>query len=151
MDKGIYCLILANRQADLEIGSLGPVHFFEGWHIYVGSALGSGGLLRVLRHIGLYRLRDRQPRWHIDRLLLHPAFTLPYAVCAATKERLECDLAQALSGDRVPKFGCSDCSCRSHLFFRKIDPADEVAEAFKRLGLTARITTIKSERDKHTV
>jgi len=38
--KGIYCLALRNRACDLEVGRLGPVHFREGWHIYVGSALG---------------------------------------------------------------------------------------------------------------
>jgi len=151
MDKGIYCLVLANQQADLVIGSLGRMHFCEGWHIYVGSAFGSGGLARVRRHIALYRHRDRQPHWHIDWLLLHPAFYLPYAVCAATGERLECALARTLSGSAVQGFGCSDCSCPSHLFFREFDPSDEITEAFERLELTARITTIKNEGDKDTV
>ena len=43
MDKGIYCLVFENPACAIGIGALGPVPFPAGWHIYVGSALGSGG------------------------------------------------------------------------------------------------------------
>jgi len=57
------------------------------------------------------------------------------AVCASTSDRFECELASRLGGDSVPGFGCTDCSCTSHLFYRKINPFKEVIEVFKAPGL----------------
>jgi len=136
--KGIYCLILRNDACDLEVGRLGPVNFRGGWHIYVGSALGPGGLpARVGRHFRLAAAKDRPARWHIDRLLLSPAFSLEGAVCGGTEDRLECRLADAIGGERVPGFGCTDCSCDSHLFYRPADPFDEITQAFDAIGISA--------------
>jgi sugar fermentation stimulation protein A len=39
--------------------------------------------------------------------------------------RLECDIAKALSEIAewsIPGFGCTDCSCETHLFGMSIDP-----------------------------
>ncbi|TAJ45534.1 GIY-YIG nuclease family protein [Methanofollis fontis] len=136
--KGIYCLILQNRACDLEVGRLGTVAFREGWHLYVGSALGPGGLpARVGRHARCAAARDRPPRWHIDRLLLSPAFRLCGAVCGQTEERLECRLARTIGGDAVPGFGCTDCTCGSHLFYRTKEPFEEVEAAFRKIGIIA--------------
>jgi len=136
--KGIYCLALRNGACDLEVGRLGPVHFKKGWHIYVGSALGPGGLpARVGRHFRLATAQDRRPRWHIDRLLLSPAFSLEGAVCGGTEERLECRLAGAIGREGVPGFGCTDCACDSHLFYRSDDPFDEITRAFTAIGISA--------------
>ncbi|MDD2472729.1 MULTISPECIES: GIY-YIG nuclease family protein [unclassified Methanoculleus] len=149
MDKGVYALILENPRCEVRIGAPGTREFSEGRHIYVGSAQGSGGLARVNRHVNLAFLRDRQPRWHIDRLLLDPRFTLAAAVTAVTDRDCECDLARAVGGSFVPGFGCSDCTCPSHLFYRPGDPVREVLAAFRGLGLDARITRIKNEGSEH--
>jgi Uri superfamily endonuclease len=138
MDKGIYCLVFANRAREIRVGSLGARAFADGWHVYVGSALGSGGLARAERHVRLHRQRDRQPRWHVDYLLLDPGFSLTAVVSAPTDAPLECDLARAIGGEAVPGFGCSDCSCTSHLFFRPEDPIGELIAAFRSLGLSCR-------------
>ncbi len=135
MDPGTYCLVFRNRVRTLEVGGLGDVSFRAGYHLYIGSALGPGGLARVERHLRLARERDRPPRWHVDRLLLDPGFDVLAAVTGRGSERCECALAQAIGGDAVPGFGSSDCRCRSHLFFRPFSPVQEVTSAFTQLGL----------------
>ncbi len=137
MDKGIYCLVFRNPACTARVGALGDLAFRRGWHIYVGSALGSGGLARLERHIALSRDRDRRPKWHVDCLSVNPAFSLNAAVHAVTDDRLECRLAAALGGDSVPGFGCSDCSCQSHLLYRRNNPVRETDAAFRSLGLAA--------------
>ncbi|QYZ79343.1 DUF123 domain-containing protein [Methanofollis formosanus] len=138
--RGIYCLVFQNRAVTLGIGALGEVAFREGWHLYVGSAQGPGGLgARVGRHVHLAADKDRRPRWHVDRLLLSGAFVLRGAVCAATDDDLECGLAAAIGGEAVEGFGCSDCRCFSHLFYRPDEPFTEVADAFTAIRLDPRI------------
>ncbi len=135
--KGVYCLIFKNQACKIEVGKKGEFSFNPGFHIYVGSALGSGGLKRVQRHINLSRNRDRNPRWHVDYLHLNPSFRLVSAVYAFTSARLECELASRIGGNSVSGFGCTDCKCSSHLFYRNKNPLSEITEAFKALGLFA--------------
>jgi Uri superfamily endonuclease len=136
-EKGVYCLIFENRTCKTEVGKKGEISFYPGFHIYVGSALGPGGLKRVKRHIDFYRNRDRNPIWHVDYLHLNPAFRLISAVYAFTPARLECELASKIGGDSVSGFGCTDCMCSSHLFYRNKNPLLEITEAFEALGLSA--------------
>ncbi len=118
MERGVYCLVFENPAAVLEVGRLGAIAFRPGYHLYVGSALGPGGLARVERHRRLGRDRDRNPHWHVDRLLLDPRFRLAAVVTAWTGERLECALARSIGGETVAGFGATDCRCGSHLAFR---------------------------------
>ena len=62
---------------------------------------------------------------------------LEKTVCAETKDRLECVLAAGIGGASVEKFGCSDCDCASHLFYRKEDPTKEVLSVFEKMGMHA--------------
>jgi len=149
MNKGVYALILENPRCEIRIGALGPREFAAGWHVYIGSAQGSGGLARADRHVRLALRRDRPPRWHIDYLLLNPHFAPAAVVTAATDRDCECDLARAVDGAHVPGFGCSDCTCPSHLFYRSADPVPEMLAAFQGLDLDARITRIKNEGNEH--
>lgn len=142
MDKGIYCLVFNNPACMVTVGALGEIAFSRGWHIYVGSALGSGGLSRLERHIDLSRNKDRRPTWHVDYLSKSPSFSLRYTTHALTRERLECRLAAVLGGERIPGFGCSDCGCPSHLFFRRTSPVHTVENAFRKTGLAPVTTTI---------
>jgi Uri superfamily endonuclease len=142
MDKGIYCLVFKTDGCTIRIGALGDLLFQAGWYIYVGSALGSGGLQRVGRHTSLARLRDKRPTWHVDYLLISPEFSLVCAVCAISRDRYECLLSSELDGTRIFGFGCSDCSCISHLFYRDNDPRDEILMAFRSLLLHPVIKTI---------
>jgi len=142
MDKGIYCLVLRNTACTMSVGALGLRPFSSGFHVYVGSAQGSGGLKRASRHIHVARNHDRPPKWHIDYLLSSTRFTLRFVVCAPTEEKLECLLAETLGGIPVPLFGCSDCACSSHLLYYHNDPLDRIKRAFRTLGLDPTIKTI---------
>ncbi|MCX6691356.1 MAG: DUF123 domain-containing protein [Methanoregula sp.] len=144
MDKGIYCLVLQNPACTVHVGALGALAFAAGFHVYVGSAQGSGGLQRVRRHMLLAQGRDRRPKWHIDYLLTNDHFSLISVVCARTEQKFECRLAGTLPGSPVPRFGCSDCSCSSHLFFSPDDPWDWIRIAFRGLGLDSAIKTLNT-------
>lgn len=137
MKKGIYALVIhLEEPKDIRIGALGTLSFKQGWYIYAGSALGSGGLSRVSRHIRFYRENYRNAKWHVDYLM--EAATLQKTICAETEERLECVLAQTIGGDCVLRFGCSDCDCPSHLFYREEEPSGEILKVFKEMGLETR-------------
>jgi Uri superfamily endonuclease len=146
MDKGVYCLAFSGPGCTVRVGALGEIAFLGGWHIYVGSALGSGGLARLDRHIALAKYRDKRPKWHVDYLSRSGSFALRYTVHAVTPERLECPIARSLGamGGDVPGFGSSDCGCPSHLFYRVQDPAEEIGLVFCSLGLAPVTTIIKN-------
>jgi len=100
-----------------------------GWYLYVGSAFGPGGVRsRVLRH-----WRRRKPRhWHVD--YLREYLRLAGAWYSYAPERLEHRWAIAFAGlpgmVPVPGFGCSDCTCRTHLCFTTQAPSrDEFMHA----------------------
>lgn len=87
-----------------------------GYYVYVGSAFVPGGVAaRVSRH-----LRKRKPkRWHIDYLRTHVTPSQVYI--SYDDERREHQWARALAStpeaQPVDGFGCSDCTCRAHLFY----------------------------------
>jgi len=126
------------------VGALGAITFQAGWHVYVGSARGSGGLARVDRHIHLAERTIRRPHWHVDYLLLDPRFRLVHAVTVETDLDLERAYADALGGAAVPGFGCSDCSCRSHLLPFRENPLRRVLAAGSSLGIEPGRQSIKN-------
>jgi Uri superfamily endonuclease len=143
MHKGVYCLVLRNNPCTVEVGALGLLSFARGWHVYTGSAQGPGGLARVSRHIRVKREGIRSPRWHIDYLLVHPAFRLISVACAPTVDHDdECRISGRLTMIPIPDFGCSDCSCRSHLGYFETNPEKAIASAFSCTGLHVTITTL---------
>ncbi len=118
-DRGSYILILRlHAGRTLNIGKLGRVRFKAGYYLYAGSAL-KNLTQRLERHC-----RERKKLfWHIDYLRAHAEVHLALPIRAS--DPLECELAQALkkiSHWEVPGFGCSDCSCGSHLFGMNKDP-----------------------------
>ena len=118
MDPGIYTLVLSLDQAqELEIGSLGIIHFFEGYYCYTGSARGPGSLKRVERHKEVLLGHNLARRWHIDYLLPHTS--LLDTVVTQTSANLECWIAAKIGSKLqvIPKFGSTDCRCPGHLHF----------------------------------
>ena len=116
--KGTYVLIIENHaDTKLKIGKIGMIEFKKGFYAYVGSAL-SGLEQRIERH-----LRDvgknKKLHWHIDYFLANPRVEVKEVVCAETEERKECEIAANMSMhlDSIAQFGCTDCRCKSHLFF----------------------------------
>ncbi len=123
---GTYVLIFLNtRNFWAQVGQLGRVEIPPGHYLYVGSAFGPGGLKsRVARHAR----KKKVHRWHID--YLRPHFDLESVWFTYAPAKLECSWVQSLPdiGGRclVPRFGASDCSCESHLFF--FDKKPEIAD-----------------------
>lgn len=114
--KGTYVLILENHaDSVVEIGKMGAIEFKKGFYAYVGSAL-SGLEQRVGRHL---RVTRKKMHWHIDYFLASQEVEVRGVVFAETVERKECEIAANLhlKIKNIKNFGCSDCACKSHLFF----------------------------------
>lgn len=116
-EPGTYVIVLqVKARAVVEVGSLGSVVIDRGFCLYVGSALGSGGLrARLARHL---RGGERS-HWHIDRLRTI-ATPVEIWLCIGNCRR-EHAWAHLLASSRrcaMPRarFGASDCRCPSHLF-----------------------------------
>jgi Uri superfamily endonuclease len=116
--KGTYCLCIENHQKiSIQIGALGEIEFNRGYYVYVGSALNSL-IPRLERHLKTSRGEHHVTHWHIDYLLRETTVEIKSIHTIETDEHLECDIAEKISmyGEAIPRFGCSDCSCQSHLF-----------------------------------
>lgn len=124
---GAYALLLRiASNTCLRIGSLGTVDFLAGDYLYLGSALGPGGLRARLHH---HLSSTAKLRWHLDYLrgIARPTgfwWKVVDEKPAAGQPRLECLWAQALTslpGAGIPLrgFGSSDCrsGCGAHLLF----------------------------------
>jgi Uri superfamily endonuclease len=105
------------------VGKLGVLEAQPGYYLYVGSALGPGGLAaRVGRHF-----RCEKPlRWHVD--YLRAAAQIEEVWYATGKSHRECrwvGVLNSLPGASVPLvgFGASDCGCQSHLYFFSMPPS----------------------------
>ncbi|MEM5871536.1 MAG: GIY-YIG nuclease family protein [Candidatus Aenigmatarchaeota archaeon] len=111
--KGIYVILMQmENESEIKIGSLGKIKFKKGFYAYVGSALNSLEK-RIERHLK----RRKKKFWHIDYLLQKAeVIRIYYLEC---KSKKECKIANFLSKNLVciHKFGCSDCKCKSHLFY----------------------------------
>jgi len=110
--KGTYILLMSiNSDKSIQIGKLGNIHFKKGWYVYIGSAL-NGLEGRIKRHLR----SEKKHHWHIDYLLVYAKIKKVYIKRGIVKE--ECSVSQSFSHsfDMIPNFGCSDCSCKSHLY-----------------------------------
>lgn len=111
--KGTYVLLIELKEdKKIKVGKLGNILFKKGFYAYVGSAL-NGIEKRVERH----RSSNKKMHWHIDYLLEHAELKDVFYRESDKKE--ECKIAKELSKnlESVDGFGCSDCKCRSHLFY----------------------------------
>lgn len=115
--KGIYVLrVRVEEPKKMQVGSL-PSHEFHGEYLYVGSALGPGGLKRVSRHLEVSKGTHEGGHWHVDHLT--GAGKVIESWLIPTEEEMECILAEKLErglDQPVKGFGASDCDCYSHLF-----------------------------------
>lgn len=125
--KGTYCLVISlAKDTKIKIGKvLGEITFKKGCYMYVGSAMNSLES-RVRRHLS----SDKKKHWHIDYLLLNDSSNVENVIVNVSDRKAECELAEIImeNEDCVAKFGCSDCSCRSHLiYFENTERANEKA------------------------
>ena len=114
--KGTYCLVIRlEKPASIQVGRLGLIKFRPGYYVYVGSAL-AGLDRRIGRHLSSGK-EGKKRFWHIDYLLDYGKIAGIRKI--ASPERLECIIARKvreLCASPVKGFGCSDCSCETHLF-----------------------------------
>ena len=115
---GSYALLLqANQPQIVRIGRLGQLAVEPGCYVYVGSALGPGGVrARVGHHL---RLAAR-PHWHIDYLSRAAALRhVWYSYDSVRREHAWADMFAHLPDASIPLpgFGASDCACLTHLYF----------------------------------
>lgn len=114
---GSYALLLrAESGCFVTAGRLGMLVVRPGCYVYVGSALGPGGLAGRMQH----HLRPAaRPHWHIDYLRQAAQISeIWYMLGTACREHSWARLLHGAPGSSVPLagFGASDCSCPSHLF-----------------------------------
>lgn len=133
-DPGTYVLWLQATDApSVAIGALGTLDLHPGPYLYIGSALGPGGVrARVRRHART----DKRRHWHIDHL--RAVTTFRGAWVAYDDARHECAWAQHLQAHPdgclpLPGFGASDCSCAAHMIRLNATPnPSEIAAALQR-------------------
>lgn len=114
LGSSTYILFVFNsKRRNIQIGELGRTNFVKGYYIYLGSAK-NNLWARIKRH-----LTDNKKRfWHIDYLLLSCG-TKIREIWISSKEQ-ECQMARQFfekGFSYIPKFGSSDCHCKSHLFY----------------------------------
>ena len=96
------------EDTQITVGKLGVIHFKKGLYNYVGSAPSEKRLERHLR-------KEKKIHWHIDYFLEKAEIKKVY-----TTKRKECDVAETIDLPCIKGFGCSDCTCVSHLFFGEL-------------------------------
>ena len=121
---GTYALILScASSARIQIGCLGTLCLQPGYYVYLGSALGPGGLRSRIAHHQKPFLR---PHWHIDYLRAHTRIhCIWFGYDGRRREHQWARVMEAMSGAEIPLlgFGASDCNCPSHLYFFKRCPS----------------------------
>ena len=123
------------KSEKLNIGHLHQDYKFKkGYYVYIGSAMNSL-VARINRHLS----DDKKMHWHIDYLLKSEHSEIRDVLFNVSDEKIECDLASAIAenGGPIPKFGCSDCSCSSHLIYfkGKRDAVNSVKSAYDNLDM----------------
>jgi Uri superfamily endonuclease len=111
--KGSYILLIElNKNKEIKIGKFGNIQFNKGFYFYIGSAL-NGLENRLNRHFKV----DKKNHWHIDYLLEYGKIINAYYKESNFRE--ECNIVQKFENKflSIPDFGCSDCKCKSHLFY----------------------------------
>ena len=86
--------------------------------LYVGSAMAN-----LSQRTDRHRHLRKKHHWHIDELREVSDFHSVLVIRSSV--RLECEIASALSKLTewtISGFGCSDCSCETHLFGMNSDP-----------------------------
>lgn len=115
---GTYIVVLKSRQAKtIQIGKLAQLNVQKGYYLYIGSAMGPGGVISRLKH---HSKISKRSHWHLDYLRAETEFYEAYALCS--QERKECEWAGLMAKNEVISeplkgFGSSDCQCSTHLFY----------------------------------
>jgi len=141
-DRGCYILVLKlDEDTRIATGGLGDVLYRRGYYLYAGSAR-----VALSKRMERHCRKRKKLFWHVD--YLRERASLHKVLAIRTESDIECALAAGLkkvSRWSVPGFGCSDCSCKSHLFGMETDPMD--SPDFLDLLYDYRIGSIEREID----
>ena len=109
------------------VGALGSIRFRPGTYVYVGSAQRNLEK-RMQRHLK----QDKKLFWHIDYMLSCGDARVEAVFVKQAGKDAECAFAYELDAQSkgVLGFGCSDCTCRSHLFWFPVRSALKSEETF---------------------
>ncbi len=114
-----YVLVMElSHDAEIMVGKQGIIPFKKGSYIYVGSAPSEKRLERHLR-------KNKKLFWHIDYFLEKARITNIYIA-----KGKECDVAQKIDLPFIKGFGCSDCTCVSHLFYGDLPESIDVNQYY---------------------
>ncbi|MDI6861361.1 MAG: GIY-YIG nuclease family protein [Caldisericia bacterium] len=120
MLKTYILILILKKDLSIKVGVLKNVYFKKGYYIYIGS--GKRNIKkRILRHIRNYK----KIRWHIDYLTTNENFEIKNIFLFSNIS--ECYLSNKFylnNFSYISKFGSSDCSCKSHLYY---------SESFKKI------------------
>ncbi|MDD5417983.1 MAG: GIY-YIG nuclease family protein [Candidatus Nanoarchaeia archaeon] len=127
--KGVYCLLIENN-ADKRFKA-GVKRFFlkKGYYCYVGSAMNN-----LDKRIERHKNKKKNMHWHIDYFLKHAEII--DVKKHETDLRKECFVSRIMdliSSERIDSFGCSDCKCRSHLYYFDKNPLRKINDVFRNL------------------
>jgi Uri superfamily endonuclease len=116
--NGAYILVMKLKSnKNIRVGSLGKLEFNKGFYCYVGSAIGSTTIEnRCKRHL----MKNKKMKWHIDYLRKEVEIVNIFGI--PSRNKIECKIARKIlkkADSFIPKFGSSDCNCKSHLFYFK--------------------------------
>jgi Uri superfamily endonuclease len=121
---GTYALLLlSTTDRVVPIGQRGQLHVQPGCYVYVGSALGPGGVRARLWH---HCRSAARPHWHIDYLRgTVRLIKIWYTYDARRREHQWAEVLGGLRGASVPMkgFGASERRCVSHLYFFTTPPS----------------------------
>lgn len=115
-DKGTYLLVIETRENQrLSVGKQSATNFSKGIYLYVGRAK-RGLHRRIERHLR----KEKKIFWHIDYLLQKAKVQEVWIRRDFFDEcQMALEIQSLLKDSLIPlkKFGASDCSCASHLFY----------------------------------
>jgi len=135
-NQGTYCLVLRlEKERSIRVGRRPAWTFPKGYYVYVGSAMNHLSQ-RIQRHLGRKR-QEKKLFWHIDFFLERA--TVLEVKTIRSGVRLECALSRILAGRAdaaavPPRFGASDCRCRSHLHRFPKDPRPLLDTLWSEIG-----------------
>ncbi len=146
--KGVYTLLIEiSCDVEVAVGVLGLMKFERGFYVYVGSALGPGGVeARVARHLR----EEKRLKWHVDYLLAAEEVSVRAVVFSEAGRGDECRVVHVLKerGLRVVDgFGACDCrmGCGGHLLCcgGSLEGCVKVVvKAFRKLGLAPQVLRV---------
>ena len=135
--KGSYLLLmLLPKEERITIGQQGELLFPKGYYVYVGSAL-HGLEQRIHRHLK----KEKKLYWHIDYFLQKASIVDVFYKESIVRQ--ECEIAHHFASyvPSIPSFGCSDCSCLSHLF---TGPYEQIQQRIEELHIQRHVPHNKS-------